>query len=135
MRTFTFPLLTGALALAAACGGSSYGGGTTNTPTEPTGTPVMSATVSVQNNFFEPASVLLASGGTVTWNWVGSGHSVTATGSPALPASTGALLKDAPFSLGPVVFATAGTYQYYCTVHGAAGVYGGGQMTGAIFVR
>ena len=135
MRTTTFTVVAGSLVVLAACGGSSYGGGTTNTPTEPTGTPVMSATVSVQNNFFDPSTVLLASGGTVTWNWVGSGHSVTAAGSPALPSSTGGALKDAPFSLGPVVFAAAGTYQYFCTVHGVAGTYGGGNMTGAIFVR
>ena len=134
MRTTTFTPVAASLLVMAACGGSSVTG-TSNTPPQPTGTPVMSATVSVQNNFFDPATVLLASGGTITWNWVGSGHSVTASGSPALPASTGSLTKNAPFSLGPVVFAAAGTYQYYCTVHGVAGTYGGGNMTGAIFVR
>jgi plastocyanin len=93
----------------------------------------MAATVDVQNNYFSPASVLLATGGTVTWNWVGSGHSVTSAGSPALPST--APVTDAPFTLGPVTFSTAGTYQYYCTVHGVAGSYGGGNMTGAIFVQ
>ena len=134
MRTFTFPLLTGALALAAACGGSSYGGGTTNTPTEPTGTPVMSATVSVQNNFFDPASVLLASGGTVTWNWVGSGHSVTSMGTPSF--SPSAPVSNAPHTL-VVTFSTAGDYDYYCTVHGVSNdpYNGAAPMTGVIQVH
>jgi plastocyanin len=127
----TIPFLA-VIAGVAACG-SSYTTGTSNTPPRPTGTPVMAATVDVQNNYFSPASVLLATGGTVTWNWVGSGHSVTSAGSPALPAT--APVTDAPFTLGPVTFTTAGTYQYYCTVHGVAGSYGGGNMTGAIFVQ
>jgi plastocyanin len=135
MRTRTLALLAGSLSLLAACGGSTYGGGTSNIPTDPMTTPVLAATVNVQNNFFDPATVDLAAGGTVTWNWIGSGHSVTSVGSPALPSSTGVVTKDAGFSLGPVVFASAGTYQYYCTVHGTGGVYGGGNMTGAIFVR
>src|SRR5258706_6702924 len=134
MRTPTIALLAGSLALLAACG-SSYGGGTTTIPTDPMTTPVLAATVNVRTNIFDPSTVALATGGTVTWNWIGSGHSVTSAGSPALPSSTGALLKDAGFSLGPVVFASAGTFQYYCTVHGVGGVYGGGNMTGAIFVR
>lgn len=135
MRTSTLALLSGSLSLLAACGGSAYGGGTTNIPTDPMNTPVPAAVVNVQNNYFDPAVVDLAVGGTVTWNWIGTGHSVTSAGSPALPSSTGDITKDAGFSLGPVVFAAAGTYQYFCIVHGTGGVYGGGNMTGAIFVR
>ena len=56
MRTTTFTPVAASLLVLAACGGSSVTG-TSNTPPQPTGTPVMSATVSVQNNFFDPATV------------------------------------------------------------------------------
>ncbi len=117
-----------------ACGG---GGGeptsNNNTPQEPSGNPVAAATIQVQDDFYSPSTVLISAGGTVTWNWVGSGHSVTPDGSPTF--GSGAPLRNAPNTLGPVVFASAGTYSFHCTAHGVPGTYGSGTMTGAVFVR
>ncbi len=119
------------------CGGAGTTPNGQNGPTQypqqpPAGNPVDAATVNVANNAFSPTSVLLASGGTVTWTWVGSGHSVTSDGTPSF--SPNAPVSNSPHTLGPVVFATVGSYQYYCTQHGAAGGYGG-NMVGTIFVQ
>jgi plastocyanin len=118
------------------------GGGTTdnnnnngnqNPPQQPGGTPVATASVDVNNNYFSPNSVLLAAGGSVTWNWVGdNGHSVSSYAAPSFS-------PTAPVSYPPhtliVTFPNTGDYQYYCQVHGV-GAYGGiSGMTGAIYVR
>lgn len=122
-----------AVLLISGCG-SSYGMTSTSTfPNLPGGTPAQTATISVQNNIFSPVAVKIAPGGTVTWNWVGSGHSVVSFGTPSF--SPNAPVRDAPFTLGPVTFATVGDYQFFCTVHGAGGVYNGGSMAGVVFVR
>src|SRR5262245_23311699 len=114
------------------CGGySTETGEVTYNPPPPGGNPQPSATIQVLDNFYSPATVLIAAGGTVTWNWGGSGHSVTSSGSPSF--SPTAPISNAPHTLGPVTFATAGTYEFYCTAHGVSGTYGGGQMTGAVF--
>jgi len=128
MRVSPLPLLT----LLVACGGSDGPAGTSNTPQEPAGNPVAAATIQVQDNFYSPSTVLISAGGTVTWTWAGDNHSVTPDGSPTF---TGVALRNAPFTLGPVVFALAGTYSFHCTAHGVPGTYGGGTMTGAVFVR
>ena len=120
------------LPLMVACSGYEAPTGTSNTPPPPTGNPVQAATIQVQDNLYSPSTVLIAAGGTVTWNWIGDGHSVTSAGSPSF---VGVTLKSAPFTLGPVVFALAGTYSFYCTAHGVPGTYGGGTMTGAVFVQ
>ena len=132
---FRFPLsqvFPVPLFLLLACGGYDVPTGTSSTPPPPTGNPVAAATIQVQDNFYSPSPVLISAGGTVTWSWTGAGHSVTSAGAPAC---TGVALKSAPFTLGPVVFAVAGTYSFYCTAHGVPGTYGGGTMTGAVFVQ
>ena len=130
MRTSTRLLSVGILAVVA-CGGDPTG--SNDTPPEPVGDPVAAATIQVQNDFYSPSTVLVSAGGTVTWVWVGSGHSVTPAGSPTFSPTSG--VSNAPKTLGPVTFASAGVYQFYCTVHGVPGTYGGGQMTGAVFVE
>ena len=122
----------GAILALAACG-STEPDTTSNIPPQPIGVPAQAVSVSVQDNFFIPASALVAVNGTVTWTWVGNGHSVTSDGSPTF--SPNAPISNAPTTLGPIVFSTLGTYSYHCTVHGVPGVYGSGQMTGAVFVR
>ena len=127
-----FPLLP-LLPLFLACGGSSVPTGTSTTPPPPTGNPVVAATIQVQDNFYSPSTVLISAGGTVTWTWAGvEAHSVTPDGTTSF---TGVALRNGPFTLGPVVFAVAGTYSFHCTAHGVPGTYGGGTMTGAVFVR
>jgi plastocyanin len=133
---FRTSALAAAVLSAAACGGGDSGpaggpgpGGGIN---EPSGTPVQAANVSVENNYFSPNSVLVRTGGTVTWTWNGSGHSVTSDGSPGF--SPNAPVSNAPHTLGPVTFPDPGSYQYYCQVHGSPG-YGDQGMKGAVTVR
>ena len=97
--------------------------------------PPTSATVQVQSNFFQPSSVTIAVGGTVTWNWAGSDHSVTPVLSPVFGNPAGSGVQNAGFTYGPITFTTAGTYRYICTVHG--GVSGGTTtgMAGTVIVQ
>lgn len=91
------------------------------------------ATIEVRNSIFSPEIVVLTRGGNVTFRWVGSGHSVTSVLSPSFVANTG--VQSAPFTLGPITFNTAGTYNFICTVHGSVS---GGQtagMKGVIIVQ
>ncbi len=115
-----------ALALSG-CGGS--GSSITNPPSPPPPppppTPVPSATVDVRNNFFDPATVALIVGGQVTWNWVGQDHNVTSVLTPGFAPTSPT--SNAPFTHGPVMFPTPGTYRYVCTVHGGVS---NGQPTG-----
>lgn len=131
------PALLGCIsaAIMACSGGTTPSGpqGPSQYPQQPpAGNPVAAASVDVVNNAFSPTSVLISAGGSVTWSWVGSGHSVTSDGQPSF--SPNAPISNSPFTLGPVVFANAGTYQYYCSAHGGAGGYGGG-MLGSVFVQ
>ncbi len=83
-------------------------------------------TIEVRNNVFLPAVDTVAVGGTVTWSWVGSGHTMTATPPPAFPGpDTG--IEAAPFSY-QLTFTTPGTYNYRCTEHPPG-------MVGSIVVR
>lgn len=133
MRWNDLFLVAGAIG-AIGCGGGNGGiTGTTQLPGVPAGPPPAAASVSVNDNFYSPGVVLVAAGGTVTWTWAGSGHSVTSTGTPSF--SPNSPVRNAGTTLGPVVFATVGNYQYFCTVHGTGGYYGGSQMTGVVYVR
>jgi plastocyanin len=82
-------------------------------------------TVGVADNEYQPAAITITAGDTVEWDWTGTApHSVTA--------------DDNSFDSGELtgtqqafsrVFSAAGTYGYYCTVHGAA------LMSGTITVQ
>lgn len=124
-------ILVGVLALVG-CGGGSV----TNpppAPPPPPPPPVSVATVEVRNSVFVPETVVLNVGGTVTWTWVGQGHTITSVLSPSFAANSG--VRDAPFTLGPITFNTPGTYRYICTIHGS--VSGGATvgMRGTIIVQ
>ncbi len=83
------------------------------------------AAVSVGNNFFNPSSVTIAVGGTVTWTWSAGAvtHNVTfqTAGAPSNVSNT----SSGSF---PRTFNSAGTYQYVCTIHGAS-------MSGSVTVQ
>lgn len=85
-----------------------------DTPTNQNGTVPATADVSVGNNFFNPNSVTVAVGGTVTWNWNSGAvtHNVTfqTAGAPADIGNT----STGSF---PRTFPSAGTFQYECTLH------------------
>ena len=89
---------------------------------------VVAAAVAVGNSFFRsghdgsanPAVDTVAAGGTVTWTWTNAGsipHSVESVGSPSFTSSD---IKTGDGSTYHATFATPGTYQYECAVHGAA---------------
>lgn len=68
-------------------------------------------------NAFTPATVTIAAGQSVTWNWVSGFHSVVSDSSPKA-------FADSPGQASgqfTVMFATAGTYAYHCGVDGATG--------------
>jgi plastocyanin len=115
--------------------GGSTGGGSTGGTTGGNGGGTAAAVV-VGNIFFKsghngsvnPAVDTVAAGGTVTWTWTNSGsvpHSVESVGSPSFTSSD---IKTGDGSTYQVTFATPGSYQYECAVHGA-------MMRGTIVVR
>jgi plastocyanin len=82
---------------------------------------------------FKPESVNIAVGGTVVWtNASGVGHtasSCTASACPGAPANTGSntfslSIGAANGSSGSFTFTSAGTYTYYCMIHGFAAMHG-----------
>ena len=74
---------------------------------------------------YSPASVILASGGTVTFKWADGPHGVHFTSAPGtLPANSGNM-SSGTFDY---MLTTKGTYAYNCTVHGNS-------MTGTIQVK
>lgn len=85
------------------------------------GTPPTTASVSVGDNFFNPTSTTIAEGGTVTWTWAGAAnHNVTfSSGTNSATQTSGMFSRDFP---------TAGSFDYLCTVHGAA-------MSGTVVVQ
>jgi plastocyanin len=122
------------VSLAACGGGNGYPTGSGGQDPPPGGQqpPSTSNAVAVQNNRFSPAATTVAAGTTVTWTWdscdddgyggrVCVEHSVTFDGAGGGSArqSTGSYQRQ---------FNTAGTFNYRCTLHGAA-------MTGQVVVR
>lgn len=115
-------------ATATYCGGSGGDNGTAPLPGNPLGatcTPAAGTVCIGTNNSFNPTSVTITKGSTVTWNNpTGVTHNVTfnaVTGAPAnIPNFSSGTRSD--------VFATAGTYPYHCTIHGLS-------MSGTIVVQ
>ncbi len=104
--------------------------GSPQTFTETAAALPLAVTVSVNSNNFTPKNPVIGVTGTVTWNWVGSGHSVT--DDPAAPSFTDHdALQSAGFVFGPIQFNTAGSYGYHCSAHGSPGA----GMSGTIVVQ
>lgn len=100
--SFTVAATAGLALLGTACGDNTGPGGET--------------VVSVSDNSFSPASATVAPGGTVRWNWLGSAqHNVTwvnpAGTSNSPTQSSGTFTRN---------FSNAGTFDYFCTIHGTA---------------
>ena len=79
--------------------------------------PRTSEAVSLKNTAFNPSSVVVQTGGTVTWTWNdGIDHNVTFTSGPTpRPADSGTMATG---TYSPPPFTTPGTYGYHCTIHG-----------------
>lgn len=111
-RAFLGAVATGGLALIAGCAGSDDGA-------EPT-TDSETATVSMTASQFDPRSVEVATGGTVTWsNDSDVDHTVTSASDnwefdEELPAG-----EETSHS-----FAESGIYDVYCSFHGSADLSG-----------
>jgi plastocyanin len=75
------------------------------------------AQVDVGNNFFEPASVTVSPGGTVSFRWASGarGHNIVPVAPATRPSQS--TLRDGPFT-HEETFPTAGTYRYFCSAHG-----------------
>jgi plastocyanin len=86
------------------------------------------ASVSVQATSFNPSTVSVRQGGTVTWTNAGPvQHTITPTNAGqagAWPSRTMAAQQGATFSH---TFTTAGTFNYFCTIHSG--------MTGTVLVE
>ena len=98
-----------AIASLAACGG---GGGSDSTTGPPSGG--TSNDVAVGNNFFSPANMTVAPGATVTWTWAAGDTLHQIAFADNAPGSA----KQASGTFQRT-FGSAGTYNYFCTVHGA----------------
>ena len=99
------PALCVASALfALGCGSDS--GGTSNNP-PPAGD------VLVQNDLFNPATLSVTAGTTVTWAWDSDGHEHTVT-FDAEPAQTSGIKTSGTYQR---TFASAGTFAFHCQVH------------------
>lgn len=106
-----------------ACGGGGGVGGVTNPPPPGGGTPTPANTVIMGGSSFNPSTLTIQSGGTVTWNNTsGILHNVTFTtsGSPSN-------ISDHTSGATSRTFGSTGTFNYNCTNHGG--------MNGSITVQ
>ena len=85
---------------------------------KPAGATTFNVTVGPNGNLvFMPSSVTIHPGDQVKWTWGSDFHSTT-SGSPGMPSGiwdSGVINSGATFTH---TFNTAGTFPYYCTVHG-----------------
>ncbi|MFA5892044.1 MAG: plastocyanin/azurin family copper-binding protein [Actinomycetota bacterium] len=116
MRTARMLTLVAVLSVVAvSCGGKTTGTpGTSPTPSVVSSSHADAPTVAVKDNVFEPAELTVAVGTMVMWKWEGSlPHTVTAD--DKLFDSGDAAQTTGTFMY---TFDKAGTYPYYCVVHG-----------------
>lgn len=101
-------------------------GGGTSDPSPPPPPPSSNA-VAVTSNQFNPQTLTVATGATVTWNFQGGLHNVTFQDNQNNSAdrTTGSHTRS---------FGTAGTFRYRCTLHSNAGDFTTG-MVGSVVVQ
>lgn len=115
--TLTLGLTTGQTSVRAAASGAS------GSPVTFTGTAVIPGLfeqVDVENNRFSPATIMIQPGGTVLFLWPANAqdHDIIPVSPATKPSQS--TVRDGPFS-HEETFSTAGTYRYFCSVHGTAG--------------
>ena len=105
------------LAAAVACGGGGYGSSPSPMPTPPSGGGPTAADVTITingmlgNQSFSPSPAGVKAGQTVAWhNGDSVSHTATASGF-----DTGTI--PAGRTSSPITFATAGSFDYQCTIH------------------
>jgi plastocyanin len=104
-------LCAASVLLASGCGGDSNG------PSDGGGNPPPDGDIIVRNNFYDPSTLSVPTGTTVTWAWAGGSHSVTFSDDDSDIKSSGTFQRT---------FAAAGTFPFHCRVHP--------EMTGTITV-
>ena len=122
-RVMGVTLLCGVAAAAACSSSPTYGstGGGGNNPGPDT--------VFMAGTAFNPATRTVAKGATVTWlNHDPFGHTVTYSSGPGVAFSSDTLAAQASYQ---VKFDSAGTYTYYCRIHGTPST----GMRGSIVVQ
>jgi plastocyanin len=126
MRSSLFILPLAALLACGGGGSDSTGPGTTGGTTGGTGgNPVATTAVSMKNTAFTPEAIKVGSGAVVTWtNNDGFQHNVLFDAN-AVPFSGPVNAGEAKALTMPTA---AGTYNYHCTIHGAA-------MSGSVQVQ
>lgn len=145
MRHSRFLVVPVVALLLAACGGggSSYStgpggnnpGGTNPGGTNPGGGNSSPNTVTLTASEFQPSTITVATGTTVTWNWnscddTGGYGGYSTCVSHNILFDDGSNISSGAQSSGTFsrTFATAGTYKYHCTIHGSA-------MSGQVVVQ
>jgi len=87
--------------------------------------------VNVQNNQFVPATFNAVVGDVIHWEWVEGGHTTTSSSVPG-----GADTWDASINILNTSFeytvTIAGTYNYFCTIHGALVMSGSFVVSSAV---
>ena len=66
---------------------------------------------------FDPTSVVLAPGDSITWVFGSVGHTVTFDAGAGAPANIGSVSTPQANVSGTRVFTTAGTFTYHCSIH------------------
>lgn len=142
MRMWGLSLAAIAIVIVAACGGASSDSSTTTgpgtTPTGPGTGPANPNTVALVDSSFNPTSLTIKAGQTVTWQWsactdttggygYGNGnvcinHQVSFDDGSG---TTSPLQNQGSFNR---TFTVAGTFKYHCAVHGS-------YMSGQIVVQ
>jgi plastocyanin len=123
------------LAAALACGGG--GGGSSYSPPPPSGPPANTVWIGGAGSYggggattFDPSTLTVAAGTTVTFSWQGGTHTLTSyayNGSPVFP---GVPMPGQSSGTYTYKFNTAGTYYYYCEYHGTLVAGGASIATG-----
>jgi plastocyanin len=103
----TFLVPAAALACLASCSDSN--GPDNNVP--PPATASVTATTTQQ---FTPATVRVATGGTVTWVFQSLGHNVTFDATTGAPEDIPGVKANTSIAR---TFSTNGTFRYHCTIH------------------
>jgi plastocyanin len=116
-----------ALLLATGCSsgstGPSYGGGGNTPPPSGNGSGSTSNSITIGNNIFTPSSTTVPVNTTVTWTWDScgnDGYGGTTCVSHSVTFDDGVHSDTQSKGSYSRTFATAGTYTYHCSIHGAA---------------
>ena len=120
-----------AFASLSACGGGGYSSTSPPNNSPPGNTPPPSNGISVQNNMFTPGTKTVGVGSEVKWAWnscTGDAYSGQTCVAHSVTFEDGATSPTQDQGTYARTFTTAGTYNYHCSVHGAA-------MAGTITVQ